>query len=61
VTALRWNSEAGEVRGRGWQPLWCSRVVARLLRGLAGTPVRRSSVDAAAQGLCAAGLYWCGG
>ena len=24
VAALRWNSEAGEVRGRGWRPLWCS-------------------------------------
>ena len=34
---------------------------ARLLCGLAGTPVRRSSVVAAAQGLCAAGLYWCSG
>jgi hypothetical protein len=33
---------------------------ARLLCCLAGTPVRRSSVVAAAQGLCAAGLYWCG-
>jgi hypothetical protein len=24
VAALRWNSEAGEVRGQGWWPLWCS-------------------------------------
>jgi len=36
-------------------------VAARLLRGLAGTPERRGNVDAAAQGLRAAGLYWCGG
>ena len=36
-------------------------VAARLLRGLAGTPVWRGNVDAAAQGLRAAGLYWCGG
>ena len=34
---------------------------ARLLCGLAGTPVRRSSVVVAAQELCAAGLYWCSG
>ena len=24
VAALRWKSEAGEVRGRGWRPLGCS-------------------------------------
>ena len=24
MAVLRWNSEAGEVRGRGWRPPWCS-------------------------------------